>query len=332
MSVDDIIAEIQKITGYTREQIMERIKRKQEELSNLVSIEGAAYLVAAEYGLDLFEKRKRRLQIKNIVPGLRNITFLGRVFRISPITEFKRRDGEDGKVVNLFIGDETGYVKLPLWNDQVRFVEEGKIRVGDCVQICNARSKQDDYGRIEISLGKYGSIHKVEVDLPSVEELEEKFMKRVYERRFIEDLSFGNYEIRGNIVHVFRGNMFYNVCPICKSTLPKEKDVCPEHGEVNPEHEVVLTTIVDDGTGNIRAVFFRDLVEKLTGLKKEELETMNEEERYKLIRKKILGKEFVLRGRVKKNKIFKRIEFIVSEVMPLNIIEESKKLAGILGV
>ena len=77
MSVDDIITEIQKITGYTREQIMERIKRKQEELSNLVSIEGAAYLVAAEYGLDLFEKRiKNRSGIFKLIEGASALTLI----------------------------------------------------------------------------------------------------------------------------------------------------------------------------------------------------------------------------------------------------------------
>ncbi|MEM7821688.1 MAG: hypothetical protein QXX38_02660, partial [Candidatus Aenigmatarchaeota archaeon] len=286
-------------------------------------------LVANELGLDVLEKRRRQLEIKNIVPGMRNVNFIGRIFNITPIVNFERQDGSVGKVINVFVGDNTGFVRIPLWNDQAKLVEDGELCLGDSVQVMNGIAKEGMYG-IEVLIGKYGFISKIECeDIPDLDYLKEKYLSQKAERREIKNLSLGMAEIVGVVVHVFRNKLFFDVCPECSNTLIKkeQKLVCPQHGEILPSKALVITTIIDDGTANIRAVFFREQAEKIIQVSTKELEEMEEEKRYELVKNKLLGRELKLTGRVKKNIVFDRIEFIVNESKDLNVLEESKRLA-----
>jgi len=134
MKVEDLLEELEKRSGLNREELMKRIDKKITELDNLITVVGAIYLVARDLGIDL-PSEKRRVTISSIVPGMRRVSFIGRVFKISRIVEFGV--GNKGKVVNLFVGDATGYVKIPLWNEQVDFVDQRKVTVGSLVQVIN---------------------------------------------------------------------------------------------------------------------------------------------------------------------------------------------------
>ena len=88
MDFDSIIREMKKKTKMDDSEINKKILEKQQELSNLVSKEGAAYIVAKELGLDIFPKTRRRLEIKNILPKLRSLNLEARIVRIYPVREF----------------------------------------------------------------------------------------------------------------------------------------------------------------------------------------------------------------------------------------------------
>jgi replication factor A1 len=329
MSLEEILAEIEKFSGLSREDVIRRVEEKKREFADMLTEEGAAYLVANELGLDLLERRRRQLEIKNIVAGMRNVNFIGRVFNITPIINFERQDGSFGKVVNIFVGDDTGFVRITLWNDQVKLVEEGELKLGDTIQVTNGIAREGMYG-IEVSIGKYGFINKIEYeDIPSLDYLRKKYLFPSTERVAIKDLSPGRAEIVGTVVHVFKSKLFFEICPECGNTLLKkdQKLICPQHGEVLPSKALLITTIIDDGTANIRAVFFREQAEKILQLSAKKLEEMEEEKRYEVVKERLLGRELQLTGRVKKNIVFGRIEFIVSEAKDLNVLEESKRLA-----
>jgi len=330
VSIEELLNELEKSTNLSREDLLGKIDQKQKDLSGLISFEGAAYLIAREFGLDLLEKARKELQIKNIVPGLKKVSVCGRVFKISPIVEFTKQNGNKGRVVNLFIGDATGHMRLPLWNEQVKLVEEESIRLGDTVQIINGFAKENIYGDVEVSLGKFGSIRPIEdIGFPAAEELIKRTFAASSERTNIANLVPGNFEIKGNIVNVFKGKFLFNVCPICGSSLFEKEGSfrCSEHAEVEPNANLVVSAIIDDGSDDMRVVFFRNQAEKLLGLTAAELVGLDPEKRYQLIKEKILGKELLLLGRVKKSNISDRLELIVNEVKDLNVLEESKKLA-----
>ncbi|MFH7880763.1 MAG: DUF2240 family protein [Candidatus Aenigmatarchaeota archaeon] len=306
MKIDELLDELEKKSGLSKEEIKKKIDEKIKELNNLITVEGAIYLIAREMGIELPSERKK-IKISSILPGIRRLNFYGRVFRISKVVEFNV-GGRKGRVVNLYVGDDSGYVRVVLWNDQVDFVDKGKIKIGSAVQIINGFSKEGNYGEVEIHLGPSGLLKVLEdiKGLPSAEELEQKFSS--FERMKIKDVKIGNVEIVGFIVRVFKANY-----------IVENND---------GEKFLFLPTLMDDGTATIRVIFFRDLAEYLVGKNIREIEKLEEGQRKKIIEENVLGKEVVVQGRVRKNELTEKLELIASYVNSLNYTNETYKLVG----
>src|SRR3989338_8932513 len=97
--------------------INERIEKKMKQLSGLISKEGAAHIVANELGAKIFEQLSGRLQIKNILTGMRDVETVGKVLQVGDTREFMRGDALS-KVASILIGDETGTIRAVLWGSQ----------------------------------------------------------------------------------------------------------------------------------------------------------------------------------------------------------------------
>ena len=324
LSLDEILQELEKKTKLTREELELRIKRKKEELSDLISLEGAAHLVARELGVELPISSRREVKIENLNKGMRGINVKGRVIKIFPIREFERDDKTKGRVCNLLISDGTGEIRIPLWDKQVKLIDEGRIKEGDVIEVKRATVTENIFGGLELRLPKHSIIQKVEDDgsIPKITP------SKTYPRIEIKNAKEGNFEIKGNLVQIFNVNPIFNTCPLCNSRLEKEGNSfkCPVHGEVEPKSNMIISGVIDDGTASMRVVFFRDQARQITGLNPSSLMNMNQEEAMDLIKEIALGKEFIVRGRIQKNKIFGTLEIIANEVEELDILEESKKL------
>ena len=306
MSFEELIETIVRKSSFSKEDILKRIDEKLSKFGDLISKEGAAYLVARDLGIELPAKKRKRIKIENILPGVKNINLIGRIFAISPTRKFEH-DGHKGKVLNVYIADETGFVRIPLWNDQVDWAEEN-LKVGQVIQVTNAIARENIYGDVEVSLGRFGSMRIIEDtgEIPPLEVITKKYSNLTYEPANIGDISRpGRYEIKGTIVKIFKSDFVF------------------ENGE---EKDLIIPTIMDDGSGTIRVTFFRDQARKLLNTTVEELEAIDESERQDFVEDVILGKEVIVKGRVKKNKQFDRLEMIANHVEDLNPIEESMKL------
>ena len=323
-SFEEILTEIEKNIKLPKEELIEKIKKKQEELSGLVSLEGAAHLVARDLGVNLLITNKRHFKIKDIKNGLKKVDLTARIVRISEIKEFERKNKEKGRVCNLILTDGSGEIRLPLWDKQVGVVEEGKIKEGDVITIKNAFSKENSFSGIEIRLPKLGRIEKIDDD----ESLPKQATGGNFRRTPIKKLKEGNYEVKGRIVQIFNINPLFQTCPKCGSKLEKtEKDYnCSEHGKVKPDNNMIISGIVDDGTSSIRSVFFREQAKNITDLEPSVLLSMQQDEVMNLIRENTLGNEIIIRGRVQKNKIFDSLEMVANGVEKLNIEEEIKRI------
>jgi replication factor A1 len=130
-------------------------------------------------------------------------------------------------------------------------------------------------------------------------------------------------------VQLFETSIFYEICPQCGSRVVKEVNEfkCSEHGKVEPVKTIVLSGIIDDGTGNIRVVFFRDVALELIGMDmKQALE--NEGSFFDNIN--VLGKEFIITGKARRNKMFNRLEFVANNVKEVDAVEEANKIINML--
>ncbi len=324
---ENLVTELSNKSKIGKEDILSAVDKRYSEMNGLITKEGAVYLVGKEMNIELSENPKEGPQIRNITAGMRNVSVIGRIFRISKITEFKKSNGATGRVTNIFIGDVTGYIRIPFWDDQVKLIEDNTLNLGDVIQVGNAFARDNTFGDVELSLGKFGTIRQIEdfIELPSVEDLSKMFLKIFPEKTTISNvISGGNFEIKGTIAHLFEGNFLFQVCSMCNGKLTN--NTCAQHGEVTPNNEMVVSFILDDGTGDLRCVLFRDIAEKFCDISGKELSEMDIERRYERIKDKILGKELILIGRVRKNRISDGLEMTVNDFKAINPLEESKRL------
>jgi replication factor A1 len=73
-------------------------------------------------------------QIKDLRIGMKKVNLRAKVVEVSKPTFVVTRFGNYANVANAMVSDDTGKIKLCLWNDQIK-----TISVGDTLQIENAR-------------------------------------------------------------------------------------------------------------------------------------------------------------------------------------------------
>lgn len=303
-----ILEKISKTSGIGKDEIERRVEAKRAKLSGLISKEGAAQVVASELGIS-FENEK--LKINELLPGMRKVNTIGKVINIFPVRTFKTKKGEESKVVNFWIADETSNVKVVLWDtNHIGMIEQGKIAEGTVVEISNGSMRDN-----EIHLGSFSEIK------PSSEILEEVKTEKIFRKKNISDFKIGdNTSARAFILQVFEPRFFY-VCHECNKKAVQEGETfsCEKHGKIIPEKRAVSNLVLDDGTDSIRAVLFHEALLKLGFSQLEDPGKFAEK------KENFLGKEMLFTGNVRNNSFFNTKEFIIEDIKeaePDSIIDE----------
>lgn len=309
--LSDIIEKIKKETNLSDEEINTKLDEKLKELSGLVSKEGAAHIIANELGVKVFDSFSGRLQIKNILTGMRDVETVGKVQQISEVREFQT-ENRKGKVAWFILGDETGTIRVVLWGSQADNVPN--LEKDSIVKIVSGYVKENNNIK-EIHLNEKSEL----IINPEGEKIGE-VKQTLPVRKGINDLQENdeNVEIFGTIVQVFDPR-FFEICPECNKRARQRETsfVCEEHGEIKPNYSYVLNVFLDDGTDNIRAVFFRNQAERLLAINKDDiLKYKDEPEKFEEVKTKLLGEQIKIVGRINKNEMFDRLEFIARFVYP----------------
>jgi replication factor A1 len=294
-----------------------KIKEKINELSGLISEEGAAHIIANELAIELVDTNKNKLKVKEIYSGMKNVSTVGKVVRKFDVHEFAKGEST-GKVCSLIIGDETGTIRVVFWNEQTDWL--AKVNADDIILIKEAYVRENNNNK-EIHLGDRGEI---EVN-PEGETVDNVRQSSSFERKKISELTEGtdNVELLGTIVQVFDPR-FFTVHPESGRRLREGE----EEGVV-PALSYVLNAVLDDGTGTIRGVFWKNQTNHLLGKSVEEMEKFKDDlSLFESMKTDLLGEQFKVMGRVKKNEMFDRLEFNAQLVEKANPQEEIKKLEG----
>lgn len=309
LSYEDIITKIKKDKNLSDKEINERINLKLKKLSDLISKEGAAHIVANELGIKLFDIN---FKINKIRSGMTSVNIIGKVIKIYGVREFKKGLRE-GKVANLLIGDETGISRLVFWDTKfIRLLENNEIKENDILKLRNCYVKVNN-GYKELHLGNRGQV-TINPDGIIVDVIDKQ---NDYNLKKIRDLNVGDFTgIFGTIVQVFEPKIF-EACAECgKKVINEDNQLkCAIHGNVAIKKVPILNFFFDDGSGSIRSVVFRDQVGELMGLTNEQVINL---ENFDDKRSELLGKQVVLVGRVNRNEMFDRNEFNAQRVVEVN--------------
>lgn len=310
MPLEQIKERISQKADLSEGEINQKIKAKLSQLSGLISEQGAAHIIANELGVKLFEIGEK-LQIKNILAGMRNVDVIGKILQKYELREFQT-EKHSGKVSNMLIGDETGTIRVVMWNKQAELINQ--LNEGDIVKIRGGYVR-DNNGRNEVHLSE---MSKLIINPPGVEVDVKPYEPPVAVRKTIVDIKEddASVEVLATIVQVFDIN-FFEVCPQCNKRirLRDEGFACPTHSKVEPDYNYVLNIYLDDGSDNIRVVFWRQQAEQLLDMDKSQIMTFKDDPaKFEPIKTELLGNIIMVSGRANKNQTFDRIELVASQV------------------
>ncbi len=93
------------------------------------------------------------MKIKDLTDGLRRVDVVAKVIEKSETREVRSRySNETYRVADAVISDETGTIKLTLWNKQIE-----QVNVDNTVRIENGYIRSFR-GEIQLNVGKYGTL------------------------------------------------------------------------------------------------------------------------------------------------------------------------------
>jgi ssDNA-binding replication factor A large subunit len=334
MDYNEIIKKTMKEKGVSKEILESKINDKILELDNLVSKEGAANIIAGELGVDVSgaDLAEEIVNIKNLLPTMKNVSIIGKVIDIYPISTFSR-EGREQQVGALSINDGTGFARVVFWNDSINIFKN--INQGDCLKVINTYIKENKFGKMEshISYRSKVRINPENVDLSKVNISSNNTGSR--EKIDLTEIKKDTeIKVVGLIVQLFKKNCFFNVCPECKKSVKADDGafMCKEHGRITPERKIFISYVIDDGTSNVRCTSFSYDAEKVLGFntkKAIELADSHQDNSYPIehAMNKVLGKEIIINGKTQFNSFSNSIEIVSSKIIDkINYNQELKEI------
>ena len=306
---EKMVEKIARSAGQSVDEIKAKVDAKRQKLSGLISEEGAAQVIAAELGIS-FDNEK--CKIDELVPGMRKVNLVAKVIRMFPVREFTTKKGEQSKVTNLILADETSNIRTVLWDTHhIELIEKGEIKEDSVVEIGNASMREN-----EIHLGSFSEFKL------SAEVMGEVKTERVVKEKAIVDFVIGDSNaVRAFIVAAYEPRFFF-VCKNCgkKAEVPEgttmaTTGICKEHGETGCEKRAVMNVVIDDGTESTRAVMFHEVMQSVGITEYENVELLSQQ------RENLRGNEMVFSGNVRNNSYFNRPDFIINEAKVVNVEE-----------
>ncbi len=242
------------------------LKPNAAEIENLPSVN--------EIEDSLYENKN----INELKEGDRNVRLIGRILSLSEPNKFTKNDGTSGIVRSAELGDQTGIIRLSLWDEKA----ENLLNEGDAVKIENPRVVSRNE-RTELSISKSTSIIKVKKEesknIPSMNEIQEK----MYPSKKIEEIEENdqNIKVDGKIIDAQGNKILYEMCPNCNKrvTLTEDGYVCDMCGEdvENPNPLLIIPLVIEDETGTITVTFFRKAAEEIIGKTTQKIEEIIKE-------------------------------------------------------
>tara|TARA_Y100000310_G_C20690371_1_gene821805 strand:- start:2031 stop:3035 length:1005 start_codon:yes stop_codon:yes gene_type:complete len=328
LNLDDIVSKIKEEKGLSEEEIKQGISQKVNKLGGLVSEEGAAHILANELGIDLMESiRKHGLKIAKLKPGMR-VGVIGKVLKLYEVRSFNK-DGRSGKVGSFLIGDDTGLVRIVLWDAAlISKMESGEIAPDVIVKVENGAAKENN-GYMEMHLGGYSNLILNPEGVKEVNVIEKNVpdsgVGTNFEIRKLDAVEVGeNVTVYGTIVQLFDPR-FYEGCSECGKKVVDGK--CEAHAAGVAKKIPILNFFIDDGFGGMRATAFREQAAKILDMDEAAVENLADDpDKFESVKQNILGSQLVLSGRINQNQMFDRKEFIVRMVHEVDAKEILAKL------
>lgn len=95
------------------------------------------------------------MKVKDVKPELRGIDLELKVVEVEEPRSYVSRTGREGRVTTAVAEDETGRIKVSLWDEDI-----DRVKVGSLIRIRNGYSRLFR-GEVHVSAGMYGRLEVV---------------------------------------------------------------------------------------------------------------------------------------------------------------------------
>ena len=248
-----------------------RIIRLSEEQASAMFIPELATLEKAIYDYK---------KIEDLDEDEEDTVIIGRVIELNEIRNFDRDNGDTGSVRNIEIADDTGSIRVVLWDKDANM----DLEMGQPLKLQNPRLSLDMDNRLQATVSGGTTVlepsEKELEDLPSQDEL----MESIFVAKSIESLTEDdtNVHITATIKEVFPDKILLKRCPNCRESVEESEDeyICDNCGHTfdEPKYTLMIPTRVEDDTGEISVTFFGNLAEELIDMSQEEVVSLIEDE------------------------------------------------------
>ncbi len=186
-SKDQLYEEIKDLK--TKKEFEKEISKIKKNNDDLFDDETTALLIVDELG----RNKENICNLVDLEHG-KECTVFGKIIDIHKSRRFNRKNGTQGRVINLELSDATGICRLALWDKDVDLVEKRTIQNGTNIKIINGYVK-DGFNGLEINVGRYGLIEinpdntpeQVEEFKTAPNEITGKIIKKEPTKAFFKD-------------------------------------------------------------------------------------------------------------------------------------------------
>jgi replication factor A1 len=106
-------------------------------------------------------------RVEDLALGLSDVNLRGRILDTDSVRTFSRDDGSEGRVANLVLGDETGRVRVTLWDQKADLADE--FDPGQSVEVVDGYVRERD-GDLELHVGDRGAVEELDEPVEYVPE------------------------------------------------------------------------------------------------------------------------------------------------------------------
>jgi replication factor A1 len=232
--------------GVSKESVLERLEAERRRAGGLISDETLLRMIAAGFGCEVLggEAVAPSLLLRDLIPGLNGVSVVGRVVAVFSPRAFN--GNRKGRFASLLIVDESGVLRVVLWNDKASLVEAGGVKVGEVIRFRRVYTREDFGGRVEVHVGEKSVVEVnpedvMSKDYPSIS----KFTTKIGELSGV------------------RRNSKVNLAGTVKRLGSVSQFERPDSSSGK-----VMRFVLSDGTGEVSVVVWNEKVDEVEGLLK----------------------------------------------------------------
>jgi replication factor A1 len=254
-------------------------------------------------------------------------SFQGIITTIDDLRMITTKSGEEISLLSFTVSDDTDSIRVTAWREKADELSK-TLKSGDGISLKNVTLRYSKYwDKNEANVSVDSNIEKIDLKISNLKitETPTKGKTSDFSRNFTEIDSIqsdGFFEIKGVISSELKNIRFYEACSNCRRKI--DNCTCDQKGD--SKLTMIISQFIEDESGKIRATFIGEAAEKLVGRKADLIAKIKDTPDYeKLLENfssEMVGKDIMLKGRVKFSDYTDSYEITASNFQDLNVEDE----------